>query len=170
MPDFDFSAIQNDTLREVCARTYYTIDGLWFLAVEEQYGFETAFEMNQVVWRQASPIIGKRLLKNLDTEGKPPLQLLFELIFADPLISVHQPEVVTLDETRAVLRFIECPVQAARIRDGKGVYDGVPGCALLFEAYAELIDPRITVKCVACAPNPENPEYWCEWEFELPQD
>jgi hypothetical protein len=171
MPDSDFKGITDiATLKEACARTYYTIDGLWFLAVENSYGFEKAFEMNQEVWHKAGPIIGRRLLKNLDIEGKPPLRQLFELVFADPLISVHKPESVTLEEKRAVLRFMEYPVQAARIRDGRGVYDGKPGCTKLFDAYAALIDPRIKVECVACAPNPENPEYWCEWEFVIPED
>ena len=50
------------------------------------------------------------------------------------------------------------------------VYDGVPGCSTLFEIYAELIDPRIKIRCIACAPNPDNPEYWCEWELEIPQE
>jgi hypothetical protein len=167
MPDFYYPEIPVDVLREICARTYYTIDGLWFLAVENKFDFETAFELNQVVWQQASPIIGRRILKNLDMEGLTPLQALSRLIYADPLLSVHRPEVVILSDTKAVLRLIECPIQIARIRDGKGVYDGIPGCSFLFEAYAEIIDPSINVKCVACAPNPDAPEYWCEWEFEI---
>ena len=170
MPDFDLTAIDNDSLREVCSRTLYTIDGLWFLVVEDKYGFETAFKMNQVVWAQASPIIGKRLIKNLDIEGKPPLYALMELIHADPLMFVHKPEVTALTDNRAVFRCTKCPIQVARIRDGKGVYDGKPGCSKLFQAYAELIDPRIKVSCVACAPNPENPEYWCEWVCEIPKE
>jgi len=170
MPDFNYSAIDNETLREICSRTFYTIDGLWFLAVEDKYGFETAFEMNQVVCRQASPIIGRRLLKNLNIEGKPPLEALLELIHADPLMYVHRPVVVSLTDNRAVFRCTECPIQAARIRDGKGVYNGKPGCSLLFQAYAELIDPRINVTCVACVPNPDSPEYWCEWAFDIPGD
>lgn len=170
MPDIDYPEIPVDILREICSRTYYTIDGLWFLAVEDKFGFETAFELNQVVWRQASPIIGRRLLKTLDIEGDTPLQALFKLIYADPLMYVHRPEVVTLSDTKAVLRCIDCPIQKARIRDGKGVYDGKPGCSLLFESYAEIIDPKINVNCVACAPNPDTPEYWCEWEFEIIQD
>jgi hypothetical protein len=98
--------------------------------------------MNQDVWRQAGRIIGRRVLKNISIEGMPPLRRLFELIFADPLTSVHVPEAVSLEENRAVLRFIECPIQIARIRAGKGVYNGIPGCSTLFEAYAEIIDPR----------------------------
>ena len=170
MPEYDLSAIPEDILREVCSRTFFTIDGLWFLAVEDKYGFETAFEMNQVVWRQASPIIGRRMLKNLDMEGKPPIQQLIELIYADPLMYVHKPEVVEQTDNRAVLHCTECPIQVARIRDGKGVYDGIPGCSLLFESYAEIIDPRIKVVCNSCAPNPDSPEYWCEWVFEIPTD
>jgi hypothetical protein len=170
MPDFRFSPIPVENFKEVCSRNLYTIDGLWFLAVEEKYGFEVAFEMNQVVWGRASSIIGKRLLKNLDLEDKPPLQALLELIFADPIMYAHRPEVVTLTDTEAVFRCIECPVQVARIRDGKGVYDGKPGCSVLFETFAGIINPRIEVTCIACAPNPDNPEYWCEWEFKLPQD
>jgi hypothetical protein len=170
MTEYYLSVIPEDTLREVCSRTFYTIDGLWFLAVEDKYGFETAFEMNQAVWRRASPIIGRRLLKNLDTEGKPPIQMLLKLLHADPLMHVHKPEVVEQTGNKAVFRCTECPTQVARIRDGKGVYNGVPGCSLLFESYAEIIDPRIKVTCNACAPDPDNPEYWCEWVFELPTD
>ncbi|UCC17959.1 MAG: hypothetical protein JSU58_05250 [Dehalococcoidales bacterium] len=168
MSDFDNSAISGNDLREVAARTYYTIDGLWFLAVEEKYGFDVAFELNQVVWRKAGPIIGARLLKNLDTKGKSPLQVLTEMLFSDPLIFVHTPEVTELTDAKAVFRFLDCPIQVARIRDGKGVYDGIPGCSLLLQAYAELVDPRITTRCNACAPNPDSPEYWCEWVFEIP--
>ncbi len=168
MLDFDHSAISDDDLREVAARTYYTIDGLWFLAVEEKYGFDAAFELNQVVWKKAGPIIGKRLLKNLNTKGKPSLQALTELLFADPLIHVHRPEVIELTDLKVVFRFIECPIQVARIRDGKGVYNGIPGCTLLLQAYAKLVDPRITTRCNVCAPNPDSPEYWCEWVYEIP--
>lgn len=168
MPQFTHSALSYDDLMEVASRTYFTIDGLWFLAVEEQFGFETAFQMNQVVWQKASPILGRRLLKHIDTEGKSPLGILMEILHADPLMHVHRPAVVELTEKQAVFRCTECPVQTARIRDGKGVYDGIPGCSLLFDAYARIVDPRISTTCNACAPDPENPEYWCEWVFELP--
>jgi len=170
MSDFNFPAMPADIFKEICSRNLYTIDGVWFLAVEAKYGFDVAFEMNQAVWNRISPIIGRRLLKNLDVSGKPPLEALMELILTEPMILVHEPEVTTLTDTRAVLRCIECPIQIARIRDGKGVYNGIPGCSAFYEIYAGLIDPCIKTECIACAPNPENPEYWCEWEFELPRE
>ena len=170
MPGFDFSKIPMDTLIETCSRSLHTVDGLWFLAVEAKYGFDTAFELNAEVWRRCSLIHAKRILKNFDIKGDNPLQTLITLIHADPHLFVHRPEVATLTDTRAVVRCIECPIQVARIRDGRGVYPGEPTCTIFFQAYAGLIDPRIKVTCLACAPNPDSPEYWCEWEFEIPQD
>ena len=55
MPDFDLKAIPADELREVCSRTFYTIDGLWFLAVEEKYGFDAAFELTRLSGRRQAP-------------------------------------------------------------------------------------------------------------------
>lgn len=170
MPGFDFSQISADKLTEVCSRSLHTVDGLWFLAVEEKYGFDAAFELNQVVWRRCSLIHGRRLLKNFDIKGNTPLRTLIKLIRADPLLFVRRAEILTLTDTRAVLRLIECPIQVARIRDGRGVYPGKLTCTIFFKTYAGLIDPGIKVACLACAPNPDSPEYWCEWEFEISQD
>ncbi len=167
MPDFDFHTASAEALNEVGSRSLYTVDGLWFLAVEEEFGFETAFRLNQTVWERASLIHGRRLLKKLNIEGKHPLRALVEMVHNDPMMLVHRPEVASLTDTSALLRCIDCPIQVARIRDGRGVYDGKPACTILFKTYAGLIDPGIEVTCLACAPNPENPDYWCEWEFKF---
>ena len=145
MPDSDLPALSAEALMEVCSRTMFSIDGLWFLAVEEQFGFEAAFELNQRVWARCSFIHGRRLLNKLNLEGKKPLERLMAMVFADPIMSVHNSQVLTLTDTRAVLRCINCPIQVARLRDGRGVYNGKPGCTLLLKAYAQLIDrPGLT--------------------------
>src|SRR3990172_130376 len=167
MPDSDLPDVSAEAFREVCSRTILTIDGLWFLAVEKAFGFEVAFKLNQEVWSRCSFIHGRRLLNRLNLDTKPPLERLLALLLADPLVSVHQGKVTARTETRLVLSCMDCPVQTARIRDGRGVFHGKPGCTLLFEAYAKLVDPRIETTCLSCAPNPENPEYWCEWEFKI---
>jgi len=169
MHDFTNAKLSRENLMEVAARTYFTIDGVWFLAVEKKFGFETAFELNQAVWKQAGPILGKRLLKNIDKKGKHPLQILMELLFTDPLMHVHKPQVMELTEHKVVFRCTECSIQVARIRDGRGVYNGIPGCSMLFNAYARAVDKRIVTTCNSCAANPDNPEYWCEWVSEIPE-
>ena len=130
MPDSDTPALSAKALMEICSRSMYSIDGLWFLAVEEQFGFEAAFKLNQKVWERCSFIHGHRLLNKLHLEGKPPLQALIALLSADPIMAVHNAKVTTLTDTRAVFRFIDCPIQIARIKAGRGVYNGKPGCTL----------------------------------------
>jgi hypothetical protein len=170
MPDSDFPPLSAKDLNEVCSRTMFTIDGLWFQAVEEKFGFEAAFKLNQVVWAKGSFIHGRRLLKKLNLEGNPPLEKIIGMVSADPMSCVHRPQVTTLTDTTLVLRFIDCPIQVARIKAGRGVYNGKPGCGLYYDAFAKLIDPRIETTCLACAPNPDNPEYWCEWQFRIAEE
>lgn len=47
---------------EFLRRSYSSIDGLWFLKVEERYGFETALNMDEEVWK-VFPKIQIRMLK-----------------------------------------------------------------------------------------------------------
>ena len=169
MPDSDLPALSTEAAIEVAARTIYTADGLWFLAVEEAFGFETAFELNQRVWAKGGPIYARRLLKSLKLDGKAPLEALATMLIADPIMSVRRTQVTTLTDTRLVIRTLNCPPSEARFRDGRGIFNGIPGCTLLLAAYAGAIDSHIQTQCVCCTPNPENPEYWCEWEFTIPE-
>ncbi|MBI2850806.1 MAG: hypothetical protein HYX80_07180 [Chloroflexi bacterium] len=170
MADTNPSELSTEAAKDVAARTIYTADGLWFLAVEEEYGYKAAFELNQRVWKRGGLIYARRLLKNLNLDGKPPLEALATMILADPIMNVRRTQVTALTDTRMTIRTFACPPAEARFRDGRGVFNGKPGCTLFLSAYAEVIDRRIKTTCVCCSPNPENPEYWCEWEFTLSEE
>jgi hypothetical protein len=45
-------------------RCYTAVDGLWFLKVEERYGFETALQIDEEVWK-VLPKIQARMIKNM---------------------------------------------------------------------------------------------------------
>jgi predicted ArsR family transcriptional regulator len=45
-------------------RSYTAVDGLWFLKVEERYGFETALQIDEEVWK-VLPKIQARMIKNM---------------------------------------------------------------------------------------------------------
>jgi len=51
-------------------RSYKAVDGLWFMKVEEKYGFDTALQTDELVW-QVMPKIQARMLKAIagSTEG-----------------------------------------------------------------------------------------------------
>ena len=45
-------------------RSYKAVDGLWFLKVEERYGFETALEIDKEVWK-IMPKIQARTMRSI---------------------------------------------------------------------------------------------------------
>jgi hypothetical protein len=45
-------------------RSYTAVDGLWFLKVEERYGFETALQIDEEVWK-VLPKIQARMIKDM---------------------------------------------------------------------------------------------------------
>ena len=46
------SSIPTEKLVELCSRSAYTLDGLWFTLVEEKFGRDTALEIDVEVWRR----------------------------------------------------------------------------------------------------------------------
>ena len=163
----DYSKIPKEKLIEVCSRSLSTVDGLWFLAIEQEYGFDAALKLDMEVWRKFGLIHGRRLVKNFALKEDNPIRTLIKLIQADPLLVIYKPEVVMLTDNKAVFRCNECPTQAARIRDGKGVFPGQRVCSTMYRAYADVLDPQVNVRCLTCSPDAKSPQYWCEWQFEI---
>jgi hypothetical protein len=56
-------------------RSYTAVDGLWFMKLEERYGFETALELDNEVWK-VFPKLQARFLKAAGNLGDGPDALL----------------------------------------------------------------------------------------------
>lgn len=52
----------NRQIAEYFRKSYTAVDGLWFMKVEERYGFEAALQMDEEVWR-VLPKIQARMLR-----------------------------------------------------------------------------------------------------------
>ena len=132
MAEPEHSRIAVDKLIELCSRTSYTLDGLWFSLVEEKFGLEAALEIDIEVWRRLCLAQARRLQKYFCIDENNPIRKLIKMIQLDPLLAVFKPRAVELDDNRAVLRFTDCPPQKARIRDGRGEFPCKPvGIAFL---------------------------------------
>lgn len=119
MPGLDYSQLTKDELVRLCVKSAYTIDGLWFLAIEQKYGLATAVELDAGVWQEATKIHLRRLLKSITIKEDSPIQVVTKLIQDDPLLLIFNPQVVSLTDNRAVIRCPDCPPQRARIRSGQ---------------------------------------------------
>lgn len=167
MPGVDHSQVPAEKLLELCSRSLYTVDGLWFTAVEQKYGLDVALELDVEVWRRLGQIQARRVGKALAIKKDNPIPALISVLQADPALFVYKPQVVELTDSKAVLRCTDCPPQKARIRDGRGEFPCKAVGIALFTASAEAIDPRIKLSCLTCPPDAHPPEYWCQWQFEI---
>jgi len=59
-------------------RSYTKVDGLWFMKIEEKYGFDAALDIDNEVWR-VFPKIQARLLKSMGKTGDG-IDALFECL------------------------------------------------------------------------------------------
>ena len=61
-------ALTDNQRAEFFRRSYTALDGLWFMKVEERYGFEVALEVDNEVWKVV-PKIQARQLKSMANLG-----------------------------------------------------------------------------------------------------
>jgi hypothetical protein len=163
----DYSRLTKEKLLELCSKSMNTMDGLWFLSVESKQGFDRALDMDMEVWRKMSLIHGKRVLELFGIEKDKPLEAFIHLVQADPFKFSWTAEIEMPSDNKAVLRRLACPPQEGRIKSGKGLFPGHKICLAMYDAYADLIDPRIKVTCLTSPPCAARPMCWCEWQFEI---
>ena len=68
-------------VKEYLQNSYAKVDGLWFLKIEEQFGFEKALDMDLEVWK-VMPKIQARYLKSVPEIKK--IADSFEYVFRMP--------------------------------------------------------------------------------------
>jgi predicted ArsR family transcriptional regulator len=54
---------------EYFKRSYTAVDGLWFMKVEEEYGFDTALDLDDEVWKVMPKIQARKLKSMGNLEG-----------------------------------------------------------------------------------------------------
>jgi hypothetical protein len=152
-------------LFEILRRDQRTIDGFWFLQVENSYGIEKAIEFDAYVWNRIGRINAKRLKEALGLgTGIPALVKAIEL---DPLWFLFGYEVKQLSIAEAAVVFTDCLGQKARLKMGKELFPCRSVDEGYFTGFAKTLDPRIEVQCISCPPERYSDELWCEWRFTL---
>ncbi|MEW6546118.1 MAG: DUF6125 family protein [Bacillota bacterium] len=152
------------------AKLWLAHDGLWFRAVEEEFGLEAAIKLDERAMARFTVLEAQRIMRRLGMEpggGIPALvRALGERLYA----YINEQDVIEQSENRVVFRMRTCRVQAARQRQGLPDFPCKSVGILEYSEFARIIDPRIQTRCVACPPDPHPPEFWCAWEFTLRQE
>ena len=84
-----------EQIKQYYHRSYTAVDGLWFMKVEEKYGFDAALDVDAAVW-EVMPKIQARWLKSVAGKGEGIESLLHcfttKLSLDGHVFSVHRDE------------------------------------------------------------------------------
>lgn len=152
-------------LLEDLAKRWLALDGLWFQAIEKEYGLEAAMKMDAAAWEKFSAIEAGRIMKMFDISPNGGLTALKKALGLRLYALVNQQEIIDVDENKIIFRMNDCRVQSARKRKKMPDFPCKSVGLVEYSSFAGAIDPRIKTRCVACPPDDHPEEYYCAWEF-----
>jgi len=167
----DLSALSRETLEAMLAdfaKNWLAHDGLWFQAVEKQYGMEKAIELDTEAWIAFTVIEAKRIMKLHDIAPGSGLEGLKKALGYRLYAVLNEQEV--RNETASSFEFymVNCRVQAARDRKQMPLFPCKSVGVEEYAGFARTIDERIKTECIACPPDPEAGKgFYCGWRFSI---
>ncbi len=154
-------------LKEGAAANWLANDGIWFQAVENQYGMNDAKRCNDSCWAQFSPFEAWSIKRMLNLPENPGLEGLKQALQYRLYAAINKQSIHEETENSFMFQMNDCRVQSARKRKGLADYPCKSAGLVEYSTFAEAIDARIKTECVACPPD-EHPEGWfCGWRFRI---
>jgi hypothetical protein len=149
------------------AKNWLAHDGLWFQAVEREFGMDAAIRLDARAWEQFSPLEADRIMKRLGMKRGGGIPALAQALKLRLYAHINEQEIVEMDDRRCVFVMRACRVQEARKRKGLPEFPCKPVGIVEYETFARTVDPRISTRCLGCPPDPHPADRWCAWEFTL---
>jgi hypothetical protein len=146
------SHLTNKQIIEYFHRSYKAADGLWFMKVEEKYGFNVALEVDKEVWK-VMPKIQARMIKAMLSKGDG------EDAFLESLKAKLSLEgfkfKVEQRENGFRIRISDCPWHNLMVKSGREEYSGKVGatiCNVEYSVWASEFDVnmKFTLRTQKC--------------------
>jgi hypothetical protein len=150
------------------AKLWLAHDGLWFQAVENEFGLENAIKLDKIAWSKFSPLEADRILHRLGKQPGGGIELLVAALEERLYAHLNKQRIVERTDKKLVFEMTNCRVQDARQRKNLPPFPCKEVGIVEYSTFAKAIDPRIEVRCVHCPPDAYGGQYWCRWEFVIP--
>jgi hypothetical protein len=150
---------------DMLSKNLLTLDGYWFLGIEDRYGQGVAIEIDKEAWERYAVSEARRVKAFLNiTEGT-----LEEMERAVQLVSIAPSSTfeITRGQKSIVLAVRNCRPQTARLRSGRGEFPCKPVGLAHLSVFAKEINPKFKTRCIQCPPDGHAKDVWCSWEFYL---
>jgi len=145
-------------------RNLWTVDGLYFLGIEETYGTEVATNIDAHVWEVMGKTEARKLKEFLKITSNDIPSMMEALQYTSWALDLEDKEIV-VEKDHAIVRNVRCRVQNTRRDKGLGEFACKPVRYGFLKAFAKEFNPAIVVKCKVCPPDAHPENLWCEWEF-----
>jgi len=142
-------------------------DGLWFLAVEDEFGIETALELDRRAWEKFTVLEAKRIMRLLGIEQGGGLDALEVALNFRLYANINEQSIERPDERSLLFTMKTCRVQEARKRKGLPDFPCKPVGLVEYANFAKTIDERIRTECVFCPPDEHPEDAFCRWMFRI---
>jgi hypothetical protein len=149
------------------ARNWLAMDGLWFLAVEAEYGLAAAMDIDRRVWLDFSRIEAERIKKRLSLPDNGGLDALDTALRHRLHSLLNDFRIERSEDDTLCYIMVSCRTQAARKRKGLPPFPCREVGMVEYSVFARTIDPRISTECIACPPDKRKRDFCCGWRFRL---
>jgi len=155
---------------EDSAKNWLAHDGLWFQAVERQYGMEKAIELDKEAWISFTQIEAKRIMRRHGIEPGGGIPALKKALQFRLYARINEQSLISADENTLRFEMNVCRVQSARKRKGLDDFPCKPVGIAEYAYFAHTIDPRLRTTVISCPPDPHPEDYYCAWQFTLEEE
>lgn len=153
-------------LIEIYSKNWLAMDGVWFQSVERKYGMDEAMYHDAEAWRIFTVIEARRIKKFLNLPDQAGLDGLQKALSFRFYANLNQDEII-IKENTLLYRTRTCRVQDARRRKQMEYHPCKSVGIIEYTGFAQVIDPRITCRCVSCYPDITDDTCSCSWLFTL---
>jgi hypothetical protein len=157
-------------LLEDQAKNWLAHDGLWFQAVEKQYGLEKAIELDTEAWIRFTQIEAKRIMKRFDIQPQGGIMALKKALKFRLYARINEQSLVEIDQNTLRFEMNDCRVQSARERKGLEDFPCKSVGIAEYTYFAHTIDNRIRTRVICCPPDPHPEDFYCAWQFTLEKE
>ena len=161
--------IPNDKLADFVfmhLRNMWTVDGLYYLFIEEKFGTKEATEIDRKIWEIMGKIEARKIKELLNIKGKDIPSVMKALSYSGWSLDLEDKE-IEIKENKGIIRNIKCRVQNTRLSKGLSEFGCKPVRWGFLKEFAKEFNPKIKVGCNICPPDEHKDDLWCEWIFTL---
>lgn len=142
-------------------------DGVWFQAVEAEYGMLDAKRCNDSCWAWFSPFEAWSVKRLLHLPEHPGIDGLKQALQLRMYAKINVQSVIEETPNSILFQMNDCRVQSARKSKGMEDYPCKSAGLVEYTNFARAIDSRIKTECIGCPPDAHPEDWFCAWRFYI---